>query len=64
MGPRYRARGGAGRLTIKEGDQLIAGALSTQSKGNGREAVDGIESEQDVVVLEHERLIMGDRGKG
>lgn len=25
-----------GRLTVKEGDQLLAGALSTQSKGNRR----------------------------
>jgi hypothetical protein len=41
-----------GRLTIKKGDQLIAGALRTQSEGNGRKAVDGIESEQDVVVLQ------------
>jgi hypothetical protein len=40
-----------GRLTIKEGDQLLASALGAQGQGNGREAVDGIEPEQDVVVL-------------
>jgi hypothetical protein len=52
------ARGGVvggdsrrGRLTVKEGDQLLAGALGAQRQGNGREPVDGIEAEQDVVVL-------------
>ena len=55
------AGGGAGRLTVKEGDQLLAGALGAQRKGNGREAVDGIESEQDVVVL-NTGLIRGAEG--
>ena len=55
------AGGGAGRLTVQEGDQLLAGALGAQRKGNGREAVDGIESEQDVVVL-NTGLIRGAEG--
>lgn len=40
-----------GRLTIKEGDQLVPSALGAQGKGDGRQSVDGIEAEQDVVVL-------------
>lgn len=44
-------RGARSRLTIEEGDELIAGALGAQGKGDGREAVDGIEAKQDIIVL-------------
>lgn len=37
--------------TIKEGYELIPGALRAKSKGNGRQAADGIQSEQDIVML-------------
>lgn len=37
--------------TIKEGYELISGALRAKSKGNGRQAADSVQSEQDIVVL-------------
>ena len=37
--------------TIKEGYKLFSGALGAESKGNGRQAADGVQSEQDIVVL-------------
>lgn len=50
---RHGGRGGAGsRRTIEKGNQLHAGALGAQGEGNGREAVDGVEAELDIVVLQ------------
>lgn len=43
--------GRGGRLTIKEGDELVPGALGAQGEGDGRQPVDRIEAEEDVVVL-------------
>ena len=39
------------RRTIEERDQLISGSLSAESKGNGGESMNGIESEEDIVML-------------
>lgn len=39
-------------LTVKKGNQLLASALGAQGEGNGRKPVDGIEAEEDVVVLQ------------
>ena len=39
------------QLTIEKGNKLLAGALGAESKGNSREPVDGVETEEDVVVL-------------
>lgn len=51
--PSGEGGGGAGsRRTIEKGDQLDAGALGAQGEGNGREAVDGVEPEDDIVVLQ------------
>lgn len=38
--------------TIEKGNQFFARALSAQGEGNRRQAVDGIEAEQDIIVLE------------
>lgn len=37
--------------TVKEGYELISGALRAKSKGDGRQAADGVQSEQDIVML-------------
>lgn len=47
-----RWRGSGGRLTVKEGDELLASALRSQREGDGRESMDGIESKKDIIVLE------------
>lgn len=39
-------------LTVEERDELVSSALGAKGKSNGREAVDGVEAEQDIVVLE------------
>ena len=39
-------------FTIEERDQLIAGTLRTQGQRNCIEALDGIETERDIVVTE------------
>lgn len=40
------------RITVEEGDQLLAGALMSEGEGDGVESLDGIEAEGDVVVSE------------
>lgn len=42
---------GAGSRTIEEGDKLLSSAFSTQGQSNGGEASNGIEAEDDIVVL-------------
>ena len=42
-------------LTIEEGDELLASALGAQGEGDGGETVDGIETEQNIVVLPRSR---------
>ena len=37
--------------TIKERYQLVASALRAQSKGDGRESTDGVQAEEDIVML-------------
>lgn len=43
------------RLTIEEGDKLLAGSFSAESESNSRETVDGVETEQNIIVLERNR---------
>lgn len=45
-GERYISR------TVEKGNQFFARALSAQGEGNRRQTVDGIETEQDIIVLE------------
>jgi hypothetical protein len=53
--PAGEGGGGAGsRLTVEKGNQLHAGALGAQGEGNGRETVDGVKAEDDIVVLEED----------
>lgn len=42
-------------LTIQEGDELFSRALGTEGKGDSREPVNGVEPEEDVVVLDETR---------
>lgn len=50
--PRGRTRSKEeGGLTIQKGDELFAGALGAESKGDGRKAVDSIEAEEDIIML-------------
>ena len=44
-------RGAQSRLTIEEGNELLAGALGAKGKGDRGEAVDGIETKQDIIML-------------
>ena len=37
--------------TIEERDKLLASALSAEGECDGGEAVDGVQSEQDIIVL-------------
>lgn len=48
---RKRAPGKLGP-TVKKGDELLSRALSAECKGNGRQPVDGVETEENVVVLQ------------
>lgn len=38
-------------LTIEKGDELLPSALSSQGEGDGRKSVDGIQAEEDIIVL-------------
>lgn len=40
--------------TVQEGDQLLAGALGAEGEGDGGETVNGIQAEEDIVVLEND----------
>lgn len=42
---------GEGGRTVKEGYELISGALGAQGESDGRQAADGVQSEQDIIVL-------------
>ena len=42
---------GGRQPTVEEGDEFISGALRAECEGNGGEAVDCVESQQDIVVL-------------
>ena len=42
---------GRGRLTIKKRDELLTGALRAKGEGDGGEPVDGIQTEQNIIVL-------------
>lgn len=44
-----------GEGTVKEGNELISGSLRAQGKSDGGEAADGVQSEQDIVVLQKTR---------
>lgn len=54
---------GCATLTVEEGDQLLARALGAQGEGDSRKAVDGIEAQEDIVVLylicQHRRCAAG-----
>jgi hypothetical protein len=43
------------RLTIEEGDELLTSSFSAESKSNGRETVDGVETKQNIIVLKSNR---------
>jgi hypothetical protein len=45
------------RLTIEEGDELLTGSFSAESKSNGRETVDGVETEQNIIVLKSNQML-------
>ena len=38
-------------LTIEKGNELLPGALSAEGKCNGGEAVDGVQTEKNIIVL-------------
>ena len=40
------------RLTIEERDKLLPGALRTEGEGDGGEPVNGVQAEQDIIVLQ------------
>lgn len=42
---------GEGQQTVEEGDELLPSALGAQGQGDGRKTSDGIETEDDIVVL-------------
>lgn len=42
---------GEGSRTVEEGDELLPSALGAKGEGDGRETSDGIETEDDIVVL-------------
>lgn len=42
---------GKGSQTVEKGNQFFASALGAQGKGDGGEASDGIQAEDDIVVL-------------
>jgi hypothetical protein len=46
------------RLTIEEGDKLLTGSFSAESESNGRETVDCVEAEQNIIVLERNRELV------
>lgn len=50
------------RLTVEKGNQLLPGALGTKGKSNGREAMDGVETQEYVVVLKRNGGIGGQQG--
>lgn len=39
------------RLTVEKGDKLLPCTLGAESKSNGAEAVDGVQAEENIVVL-------------
>lgn len=41
-------------LTVEEGNELLASTFCAQGKSDGREPVDGVEAEKDIVVLDGE----------
>lgn len=41
-----------GFLTIEERNELVSGALSTKGEGNGGESVNGVQAQEDIVVLQ------------
>ena len=46
-------------FTIQEGYELVPCPLGAECEGNGRQAADGIESEEDVVVLDVRLAMLG-----
>lgn len=42
---------GKGSQTVEEGNQLLPSALGAQGQGDGRQTSDGVEAEDDIVVL-------------
>lgn len=42
---------GKGSQTVEEGDQFLPSALGAQGEGDGRQTSDGVEAEDDIVVL-------------
>lgn len=47
----YLGRGKFGKRTVEERDKLVSRALGAESEGNGREAVNSIQTEENVIVL-------------
>jgi hypothetical protein len=45
------------KLTIEEGDELLTSSFSAESKSNGRETVDGVETEQNIIVLKSNQAL-------
>lgn len=41
-----------GFLTIEKRNELVSGALSTKGEGNGGESVNGVQAQEDIVVLQ------------
>lgn len=47
----YLGRGKFGKRTVEKRDKLVSCALGAESEGNGREAVNGIQTEENVIML-------------
>lgn len=43
--------GGEGSRTVEEGNQLLPSAFGAKGEGDGGETSDGVETENDIVVL-------------
>lgn len=52
-----------GELTVKERYELVSRAFGAKGEGDGRKATNGIQSEQDIIVLIRRRLVC-EEGKG
>lgn len=39
-------------LTIEKGDELFPCTFGAKGKGNGRQAMDSVQAEQDIIVLQ------------
>lgn len=63
LGPTMPCPELCGELTIKERYELISCAFGTKGEGDGRQATNGIQSEQDIIVLLGRRLVC-EEGKG